>query len=178
VRVWFNRRGVPDATHERPRWRGWLDQLTRSRTQAVLVVLVLVTALARLPFTLERDVRGMRADGRLTAAAKAEARGPAAAAGTNIDLIRAAQLYIPHKASFAIVQAGSWGTAARPNRAVAFVWEAGQSWTQFDLAPRLEVPASRARWLLIRGATPGSVGVRRPLHAWQFGVDWLVERRI
>jgi hypothetical protein len=138
---------------------------------------VLVTALARLPFTLERDIRGMRADGRLTATARAEARGPAAAAGTNIDLIRAAQLYIPHAAPFAIVRGGSWGTVTRPNRAVAFVWEAGQSWTQFDLAPRLEVSASRARWLLIRDATPGAIGVHDPLHAWQFGVDWLVERR-
>jgi hypothetical protein len=153
-----------------------LHQLARNRAQAALVVLVLVVGLARLPFTLVSDIRGMRSDARLSAAAAAEARGPAAAAGTNIELIRAARKRIPSGAPFAIVRGGSWGTGSRPDRALAFVWEAGQSWTQYDLAPRLEVSASQARWLLIRDATPAAVGVPDPLHAWRFGDDWLVER--
>jgi hypothetical protein len=74
------------------------------------------------------------------------------------------------------VRAGAWGTEAHPNRARAFVWEAGQSWTQYYLAPRVETSTGRARWLLLRDVTPGAARVR-PLHAWRFGSDWLVEQR-
>jgi hypothetical protein len=152
-------------------------QIARNRTQATLVAVVLAIVLVRLPFSLASDLRGARADARLSAAAVAEARGPAALAGTNIGLLRAAQARIPRRASFAIVRAGSWGTDAHPNRARAFVWEAGQSWTQYYLAPRVETSTGRARWLLLRDVTPGAAGVRRPLHAWRFGSDWLVEQR-
>jgi hypothetical protein len=151
--------------------------LRLSRLQAALVGLVLIVALARLPFTLVTDVRGARADGRLSPVAVSEARGRDAVAGTDIVLLRAARVRIPPDASYAIVRGGRWGTPGHPNRRAAFVWESGESWTQYDLAPRLEVSLRRARWLLIRDATPGAVGVRRPLHAWRFGVDWLVERR-
>jgi hypothetical protein len=166
--LWFNRRGVLDARNQR---------LARSRTQAVVLLLVLVTALVTLPSTLRSDVNGMRADARLSATAASEARGPAASEGTNIALIRAARARMPRGASFALVRGGRFGSDAHPVHALAFVWEAGQSWTQFDLAPRLEVAPRQAGWLLIRDATPAAEGVRNPLHAWRFGHDWLVEQR-
>jgi hypothetical protein len=166
--LWFNRRLVPDARNQR---------LGASRIQAALLLLVLATALVTLPSTLRSDVDGMRADGRLSATAASEARGPDARAGTNIALIRAARARMPRGASFALVRGGRFGSDAHPAHALAFVWEAGQSWTQFALAPRLEVAPGRAGWLLIRDATPASAGVRDPLHAWRFGHDWLVEQR-
>ncbi len=140
-------------------------------------MLVLVTALVTLPSTLRADIDGMRTDMRLSATAASEARGPAAAAGTDIALLRAARARMPRDASFALVRGGRFGSDAHPVHALAFVWEAGQSWTQFDLAPRLEVAPRRAAWLLIRDATPAAAGVRHPLHAWRFGHDWLVEQR-
>jgi hypothetical protein len=159
--------GVP-ASLRRPR---------RDLVQVVLVGAILLIAVTRLPLTLLSDVRGARDDARLTPTAAAEARGPAASRGTNIQLLRAARARIPSGASFAILRGGRWGTAARPNRSQAFVWESGESWTQYYLAPRIEVAQAQASWLLIRDATPGSAGVRAPLHEWRFGTDWLVEVR-
>jgi hypothetical protein len=92
-------------------------------------------------------------------------------------LLRAARTHIPRGAPFALVRGGRWGTAARPNRSQAFVWESGESWTQYYLAPRVEVAAIDARWLLIRDASPATVGVRSSRHTWRFGSDWLVELR-
>jgi len=149
----------------------------RNVAQMVVVGAILLIAVTRLPFTLLSDVRGARDDARLTATAAAEARGPAASRGTNIQLLRAARAQIPSGASFAILRGGRWGTAAHPNRSQAFVWESGESWTQYYLAPRIEVARAAATWLLIRDAKPASLGVRSPLHAWRFGSDWLVEVR-
>ena len=141
------------------------------------MAIVLLIVAIRLPFTLRSDVRGVQADEKLTPTAVAEARGPAAAAGTNIGLLRAAQARIPRAASYAVVRGGMWGTAEHPNRAEAFVWESGESWTQYDLAPRVEVAQSKASWLLIRDARPEAVGVHAPARSWRFGTDWLVEVR-
>jgi hypothetical protein len=155
----------------------------RSRTppggapQAALLAAVLLTALAWLPAALRADIRGARANLRLTAAGAGDARGPSATAGTNLSLVHAAQRRIPRNASFAIVPAGRWGSATRPNRALAFVWQAGQSWTQFELAPRTQVDPGDAAWLLVRGAGAGGAGIRHAMHAWRFGADWLVEVR-
>jgi hypothetical protein len=143
--------------------------------QVVLVAIVLLVVAVRLPFTVRSDVRGVEADAKLSARAVAEARGPAAAAGTNIVLLRAAQAHIPRGADYAILRGGKWGTAEHPNRSEAFVWESGESWTQYDLAPRIEVAPSQARWLLIRDARPDAVGVGAPMHSWRFGNDWLIE---
>ena len=113
----------------------------------------------------------------VVAAAAADARGPGAAEGTNLGLVHAALRRIPGGAPFAIVRAGRWGSASSPNRSLAFVWQAGQSWTQFVLAPRVQVAPGDAVWLLVRGADPAAAGIRHPLHAWRFGPDWLVEVR-
>ena len=83
----------------------------------------------------------------------------------------------PGGAPFALVRAGRWGSASRPNRSLAFVWQAGQAWTQFVLAPRVQVARGDAVWLLVRGADPAGAGIRHPVHAWRFGPDWLVEVR-
>jgi hypothetical protein len=145
--------------------------------QAALLAAVLLLALAWMPAALLSDIRGARANMRLSAAAAADARGPGAAEGTNLGLVHAAVRRIPGGAPFAIVRAGRWGSASSPNRALAFVWQAGQSWTQFVLAPRVQVAQGDAVWLLVRGAAPAGAGIRHPVHAWRFGSDWLVEVR-
>lgn len=89
---------------------------------------------------LHNDVAGAAANGRLTANEASFARGPDATAGTNLALIRAALARIPRSAPFSIVRGGRWGSAKHPNRRTLFVWEAGESWTQYVLAPRIEVP--------------------------------------
>ncbi|MDP9255722.1 MAG: hypothetical protein M3Q31_04090 [Actinomycetota bacterium] len=151
--------------------------LPATTSQAALLVAVLLIILAWMPVALLSDIRGARANLRLSAAAAADARGPGAAEGTNLGLVHAAQRRIPGGDPFAIVRAGRWGSASNPNRSLAFVWQAGQSWTQFALAPRVQVSRRDAVWLLVRGADPSSAGVRHPEHAWRFGRDWLVEVR-
>jgi hypothetical protein len=130
-----------------------------------------------LPVALLSDIRGARANLRLSAAAAADGRGPSAAEGTNLGLVHEAERRIPGRDPFAIVRAGRWGSASSPTRSLAFVWQAGESWTQFELAPRLQVSRRDAVWLLLRGSDPSSAGVRHPVHAWRFGPDWLVEVR-
>ena len=151
--------------------------LPETRLQGAVLVAVLLIALAWLPVALVSDIRGVRSNTRLSAAAAADARGPSATAGTNVGLVHAAQRRIPLGKSFAIVRAGRWGSDASPNRSLAFVWQAGQSWTQFELAPRLQVARANAAWLLVRGGGPSAVGIRHPARAWRFGADWLVEVR-
>lgn len=146
--------------------------------QIAFLVLIAAVALVRLPYTLVSDVRGARGDSRMSARQAGEARGPAALAGTDIDLIRAARRLMPRNAAFAIERGGRWGRGPHPLHALAFVWESGESWTQFDLAPRLEVEPARASWLLLRDETPGAAGVRHVRHRWRFGQDWLVELRV
>jgi hypothetical protein len=145
--------------------------------QRALLVGVVLTALAWLPATLLSDIRGARANLRLSATAAADARGPSATKGTNLGLVHAAQRRIPRREPFAIVRAGRWGSASSPTRSLAFVWQAGQSWTQFALAPRVQVAPRDAVWLLVRGSGPSAAGVRHVVHAWRFGADWLVEVR-
>jgi hypothetical protein len=147
------------------------------RIQWVFLVAIAAVVLIRLPLTLASDMRGARQDRHMSARSAAEARGPAALAGTDIALIRAARRIVPRDAPFAVVRGGRWGSALRPNHALAFVWESGESWTQFDLAPRLEVAPGRATWLLVRDATPRAAGVLDVRRQWRFGSDWLVERR-
>ena len=134
-------------------------------------------ALAWLPPTLLSDVRGMRANLKLSSSEAADVRGIAATAGSNLALIHAAQSRIPKLRPFAIVRAGRWGTDQKPNRKLAFVWQSGQSWTQFALAPRIQAARTDAVWILIRDANPADVGFPHPARAWQFGRDWLVKAR-
>jgi hypothetical protein len=155
----------------------WERALPPRGLQRALLLAVLVIGLAWVPSALISDVRGASSNLRLSSLEASAARGPSAQAGSNLALVRAAQRRIPGHEPFAIVRAGRWGTAAKPNRSLAFVWQAGQSWTQFALAPRLEVARRDAVWLLVRDGTPASVGVRHPVRAWQFGRDWLVEAR-
>ncbi len=126
---------------------------------------------------LHNDVAGAAANGRLTANEASFARGPDATAGTNLALIRAALARIPRSAPFSIVRGGRWGSAKHPNRRTLFVWEAGESWTQYVLAPRIEVPPAAASWVLVRDTTPAAIGIKHPRAAWRFGSDWLVRLR-
>ncbi|HEY1480769.1 MAG TPA: hypothetical protein VGF46_12100 [Gaiellales bacterium] len=149
-----------------------------ARTRLLVVVaLVAVLALGWLPWTLQDDLSGARRDARMSAGARDDARGPAARAGSDLALVRAARRRMPPHASFALVRGGIWGSDAHPNTRRAFVWESGQSWTQFALAPRMETDASRASWLLIRDASPMALGESRPGREWRFGRDWLVRLR-
>jgi hypothetical protein len=150
-----------------PRWspRTWI--------LAVLIALGLLW----LPLTLQDDIAGARADLRVSAGDRSYARGPLATAGSDLPLVRAALARMPRHASFALVRAGRWGTDGHPNPRESFVWEAGASWTQFTLAPRVEVSRNRAAWLLVRDARPSELGIIRNLHEWRFGDDWLVQLR-
>ena len=95
----------------------------------------------------------------------------------DLALVRTALAEMPSNASFSIVRGGRWGSADHPNPETRFVWEAGESWTQYVLAPRLETAPTGASWLLLRDTTPGAAGIAHPLGAWRFGTDWLVRVR-
>jgi hypothetical protein len=153
--------------------RAWRN--ADGRRRAVLIALVLLIA-AWLPGVLASDLRGLRSALRLSARARADYRGPRAGEGTNLALVDVARARIPSGAGYAIVMAGRWQPRHLPAR-LAQAREAGTSWTQFALAPRLEVARSRARWVLVMDATPKRAGIARPEHAWRFGRDWLVEVR-
>jgi hypothetical protein len=155
----------------------WERALPARGMQRALLLAVLAIGLACAPAALISDIRGARSNLRLSSLEASTARGPSARAGTNLGLVLAAQRLIPDHEAFAIVRAGRWGSAARPNRSLAFAWQAGQSWTQFALAPRLEVAPRDAVWLLVRDGSPSAAGVRDPVAAWRFGRDWLVEAR-
>jgi hypothetical protein len=141
----------------------------RRAERAVLVALVLLV-LAWLPGTLAGDLRGLRSNLRLSHAGRTDARGPAARAGSDLELVRLAQARIPAGASYAVVLGGRW---RGPQLAAAR--EAGQSWTQFALAPRAQVARTRASWLLVLGSRPANAGILRARHMWRVGEDWLVE---
>ena len=149
----------------------------RNRVQLATVVAVSLLALAWLPSTLLSDVRGLRANLKLSSSQATDARGPTVTAGTNLALIHAAKSRIPGLVPFAIVRAGRWGTDEKPNRKVAFIWQSGQSWTQFALAPRIQADPTQAAWILIRDASPTGAGFPHPARAWRFGRDWLVQAR-
>ena len=146
------------------------------KRQGLAVIALLAVGLAWLPSTLLSDVRGARANARLSHDERRDARGPAAMAGTNLALTHAAQRLIPKDQPFAIVRSGRWGTDAKPTRRLAFVWQSGQAWTQFALAPRVQVEAGEASWLLVRDGSPTSLDFGRVIRSWRFGSDWLVER--
>jgi hypothetical protein len=138
--------------------------------QGALAALALLIA-GRAPGTLAPDIRGFVADARL--GHPDQVRGVAATAGMNLRLVLAARRLIPRGSAYAIVFAGRW-TPGRERGAVPKQREAGEAWTQFTLAPRLAVPASDASWLLVRGASPASLGIRAA-RVWRFGDDWLVQ---
>jgi hypothetical protein len=143
---------------------------TLLRRPEVLVVAVL-TAIW-LPGTIASDLRGLRDDRRLQH--PADARGPAAAAGTDLALIHAARARIPKADDFAIVAGGRWH-GRRLAGGLQLAREAGASWTQYALAPRFQVAPGRARWLLVLDTTPAAAGLQ-PRKVWRFGSDWLVQR--
>jgi hypothetical protein len=137
------------------------------------VLLVLALTVAWLPHTLAADLRGLRHD--LGLPDSADARGPAAAAGTDLDLIHAARARIPKDADFAIAVGGRWVGRRLPG-GLQLARQAGASWTQYSLAPRFQVDRATARWLLVLDATPASLGLR-PRWALRSGRDWLVRLR-
>jgi hypothetical protein len=151
--------------------------MRRVPTRALVVAVVASLALAWLPIALHDDVAGAATNGRLSGDRASFARGPGALAGTDLPLVLAALARMPRDASFSIVRGGRWGSARHPNRRTLFVWEAGQSWTQYVLAPRVEVAPAAASWLLIRDTTPRAAGVGHPQAIWRFGPDWLVRLR-
>jgi hypothetical protein len=153
--------------------RAWRN--AGSRRRAALVVLLALVAVW-LPGVLASDVRGLRSALRLSARARADARGPAARAGTNLALLHVAGIRIPAGAGYAIVMGGRWKGRHLAAK-LAVEREAGTAWTRFALAPRIEVARSRAAWVLVMDATPRGAGLARPLHSWRFGRDWLVEVR-
>ncbi len=141
------------------------------RRPDALVVLALVVAW--LPQSVASDLRGLRRD--LALPNPADARGPAAAAGTDLDLIHAAQARIPRDADFAIALGGRWAGRRLPG-GLQLARQAGASWTQYSLAPRFQVEPEDARWLLVLDATPASLGLE-PAWALRSGRNWLVRQR-
>jgi hypothetical protein len=148
-----------------------------NRIRFTLVVAISAIGIAWLPVTLLSDIRGARSNLELSSSEASDARGPSATAGTNIALVHAAQARIREGETYAIVRGGRWGSTARPNPSLAFVWQAGEAWTQFSLAPRVEVAPSVADWILVRGADPRAVGFPHPAATWPFGPDSLVQTR-
>jgi hypothetical protein len=147
-------------------WRG-----SSGARRAVLLGLVALIVIW-LPGTLASDVRGLRSSLRLSARERAEARGPGAQAATDLALVRLAQAEIPPGQAYAVLTTARWRA-----RHTATAREAGGSWTQFALAPRVQVARRAADWMLILDSTPHGAGVERPRHAWRSGRDWLVELR-
>jgi hypothetical protein len=142
-----------------------------------VAAVVALLAVVWLPIALESDLDGITSNRHLSTDQAAYARGPSAQAGTNLALVHAALTRIPAGASFSIVRGGRWGTASHPNPKNRFVWEAGESWTQYVLAPRLEVAPQQASWLLVRGGSPTTLGIANARQSWRFGEDWLVRLR-
>jgi hypothetical protein len=101
--------------------------------------------------------------------------GPAARKGTNLALVEAAALRIPHKGDYAIVFGGRWKPRYLPG-GYQLAREAGASWTQYALAPRFDVDQRTAPWLLLRDVSPAALGLHAAA-AWRFGQDWLVQLR-
>ena len=149
--------------------RAWRRSSGAQRA-AVLALLLLVVLW--LPGTIASDVRGLRSALRLSARARAEATGPGPRAGADLALLRVARAVIPAGAPYAVLTTRRWR-----ERHSATARESGASWTQFSLAPRVQVPRRAARWLLLLDASPRAAGIPRPLHAWRSGRDWLVETR-
>jgi hypothetical protein len=139
--------------------------------RAALLGLLLLIVLW-LPGTLASDIRGLRSALRLSARARAEATGPGARAGADLALLRVARATIPAGAPYAMVTTRHWR-----ERHSATARESGGSWTQFALAPRVQVSRRSARWLLVMDSSPSAAGISRPLHAWRTGRDWLVHTR-
>jgi hypothetical protein len=147
-------------------WRG-----ASGARRAVLVGLFALVVIW-LPGTLASDIRGLRSALRLSAQERAEARGPGAQAATDLALVRLAQTEIPPGGAYAVLTTARWRA-----RHTATAREAGGSWTQFALAPRVQVARKAAGWMLILDSSPRGAGIARPLHAWRSGSDWLVEVR-
>jgi hypothetical protein len=139
--------------------------------RAVLLGLLLLIVLW-LPGTLASDIRGLRSALRLSASARAEATGPGARAGSDLALLRLARTTIPAGAPYAVLTTRQW----REQRS-ATARESGASWTQFALAPRVQVPRAAARWVLVLGSGPRAAGIPSPVHTWRLGGDWLVQTR-
>ena len=125
-----------------------------------------------LPGTFASDIRGLRSALRLSAQARADARGPGAQAATDLALVRLAKAEIPSGGAYAVLTTARWRAGH-----TASAREAGGSWTQFALAPRVQVARKAAGWMLILGSSPRAAGIARPLHAWRSGHDWLVQVR-
>jgi hypothetical protein len=148
-----------------------------TRMRSGLLVAMVVIGVVWLPVTLHSDIQGARANFELSPREASDARGPSATAGANAALVHAAQSRIPEGETYAIVRGGKWGSSTRPNRSFAFVWQAGEAWTQFSLAPRIEVAPAVADWILVRDAAPGDLGFSHPVATWSIGPDWLVKNR-
>lgn len=147
-----------------------IARVPRLTNQRKLLAGLSILVLIWLPGTFASDLRGLRSNLRLSAAERADARGPNAKAGTNLALVHFAQTEIPAGAAYAVVLGDRWRV-----RHLAAAREAGQSWTQFALAPRTEVGRASARWLLLLDSNPAGAGIAGARHEWRFGRDWLVQ---
>jgi hypothetical protein len=149
--------------------RAW-RRSSGARRAAVLGLLLLVVLW--LPGTLASDVRGLRSALRHSARTRAETTGPGARAGADLALLRLARATIPAGAPYAVLTTRRWR-----ERHSATAREAGTSWTQFALAPRVQVARREARWLLVIDSSPQAAGISLQVHAWRTGGDWLVQTR-
>ena len=146
--------------------RAWRRSSGAQRAASLALLLLVVLW---LPGTIASDIRGLRSSLRLSARARAEATGPGARAGSDLALLRLARTTIPRGAPYAVVTSRRWR-----ERHSATAREAGSSWTQFALAPRIQVSLQAARWVLVIDASPLAAGIPRQLRAWRSGRDWLV----
>jgi hypothetical protein len=149
--------------------RAW-RRSSGARRAAVLGLLLLVVLW--LPGTLASDIRGLRSALRQSARTRAETTGPGARAGSDVALLRLARATIPAGAPYAVLTTRRWR-----ERRSATARESGGSWTQFALAPRIQVARREARWLLVIGSSPQAAGISGAAHAWRTGSDWLVQTR-
>src|SRR4051812_17774736 len=120
-----------------------------SGAQRAAVVGLFLLVVLWLPGTLASDVRGLRSALRHSARTRAETTGPGARAGADLALLRLARATIPAGAPYAVVTTRRWR-----ERHSATARESGGSWTQFALAPRVQVAPTAAHWLLVMGASP------------------------
>jgi hypothetical protein len=143
-----------------------------SGAQRIAVLVLLLLVVLWLPGTLASDVRGLRSALGHSARTRAETTGPGARAGADLALLRLARATIPAGAPYAVLTTRRWR-----EQHSATAREGGGSWTQFALAPRVQVTRRAARWLLVMDSSPQAAGVARPAHAWRTGRDWLVQTR-
>jgi len=123
----------------------------RVRTLIAVAVLILPLA-AGGPGYLRSEVR--------TASRHQSVFAPPPSIHYNQALTRGVIKHVPSHASVAAV-----GTSLA---------EGWTRWIAYLIAPR-ELTDGQAKWTMVFGQTPQQAHLH-PVHAWQYGADWLVER--